>query len=428
VEVQGLFTNTVPVDAYRGAGRPEAAYLLERLVDKAASDLGVEANELRRRNFIAPDQMPYDTPLGTTYDSGLFARNMDRALELADAAGFPARQKKAEAEGKLRGMGSAYYIECCGAGPGEQATMRADADGRVTLFIGTQSNGQGHETAYKQIIAEGLGLDIADIDVVQGDTDRIQKGGGTGGSRSIPEGGVAVRDAGDNLIEKGKQIAGILMEASAGDLDFADGVFTVAGTDRTVSFKQVAAAAKDPTKLPDGMAPGLDGQADYKAPVQTFPNGCHVCEVEIDRDTGTVAVVRHTVVDDFGTVLNPMMLAGQVHGGVAQGLGQSLMEYTGYDPESGQLLTGSFMDYTMPRADDLPFVDFHYFEDAPCTTNPLGIKGAGEAGAIGAPPASINAIVDALRPFGVDHLDMPATAEKIWRLIRGGQAGKQAAE
>lgn len=428
VEVQGLFTNTVPVDAYRGAGRPEISYLIERLVDKAAIELGVDAADLRRRNFIAPEQMPYETPLGTTYDSGLFDRNMSRALELADAEGFSNRRRAAEAKGLLRGVGYAYYIECCGAGPGEQATLRTDAAGRVTLYIGTQSNGQGHETAYKQIIAEALDLDIADIDVVQGDTDLIQKGGGTGGSRSIPEGGVAVRDAGDKLIEKGKQIAGLLLEAAAGDIEFAAGRFAIAGTDRTVSFREVARAAHDPARLPEGVAPGLDGQADYKAPVQTYPNGCHVCEVEIDPDTGAVAVVKHTVVDDFGRVLNPLMLAGQVHGGVAQGLGQALLEYTAYDDETGQLLSGSFMDYTLPRADDVPFVDFHYFEDAPCTTNPLGLKGAGEAGAIGAPPAAINAIVDALKPFGVDHIDMPATREKIWRLIRDGRAARKAAE
>jgi len=427
VEVTGVFTNTTPVDAYRGAGRPEAAYLVERLVDKAAQDLGVDPAELRRRNYIPAEAMPYDTPLGTTYDSGLFERNMNRALEASDIKGFSDRRKAAEAKGKLRGVGQAYYIECCGAGPGEQATIRSREDGRVTLFIGTQSNGQGHETAYRQIVAQGLGLDIADIDVIQGDTDLIQKGGGTGGSRSIPEGGVAVRDAGDKVIEKGKLIAGHLLEAAASDVEFADGRFTIAGTDKGLTFKEVAAASFDTTRLPEGVEPGLDGQADYKAPVQTFPNGCHVCEVEIDPDTGWVEVARHTVVDDFGTVLNPLMLAGQVHGGVAQGLGQALLEYTAYDQESGQLLSGSFMDYAMPRADDIPFVDFHYYEDAPCTTNPFGIKGAGEAGAIGAPPAAINAIVDALKPFGVDHIDMPATREKIWRLIRDGRAA-QAAE
>jgi carbon-monoxide dehydrogenase large subunit len=237
----------------------------------------------------------------------------------------------------------------------------------------------------------------------------------------------AVRTAGEKLVDKAKQIAGVLLEAAAGDIDYADGIFTVVGTDRTVPFKQVAAAAHDPDKLPDGLEAGLDGEADHKAEAQTFPNGCHVCEVEVDPETGWVEVVKHTVVDDFGTVLNPLMLAGQVHGGVAQGLGQALLEYTAYDQESGQLLTGSFMDYCMPRADDVPFVDFHYYEDAPCTTNALGIKGAGEAGAIGAPPAAINAIVDALKPYGVSHLDMPATREKIWRLIRDG-AAKEAAE
>ena len=417
MHVRGLFTNTTPVDAYRGAGRPEAAYLLERLVDKAALDLGVDPAELRRRNFVPAEAMPYDTGLGPVYDSGDFERVMDTALARIDRAGFAARKAASEARGKRRGLGMAYYIECCGAGPGEQADLRVDEAGKVTLYIGTQDNGQGHHTAYQQIISDRLDLPLDAITVVQGDTDRVERGGGTGGSRSIPEGGVAVRDAAEGVLDKGKVIAAGLLETAPGDIDYTDGAFTVVGTDKRVSFEDVARAARDPSRLPPGAELGLDTKTQHKAAAQTFPNGCHVCEVEIDPDTGDIAIPRYVVVDDFGTVVNPMMLAGQVHGGVGQGLGQALLEETVYDPDSGQLLSGSFMDYCMPRADNMPDIDFTYIEDMPCTTNPLGIKGAGEAGAIGAPPVLINAIVDALKDLGIHHIDMPATKHRIWQTI-----------
>lgn len=417
VEVNGVYSNTVPVDAYRGAGRPEAAYLVERLVDKAARDLGVDPTELRRRNFIGENDFPHKTPVGPTYDCGLFARTMDQALERAERNGFEGRRAQSEANGKRRGLGLAYYIEACGAGPGETADIRVAENGHVTVLIGTQSNGQGHETAYRQIVAAKLGIDIDRISVIQGDSDKIEKGSGTGGSRSIPEGGTASRDAAQEVINKGTLIAAEAMETAAGDIEFADGQFTVAGTDKSLSLAEVAQAAHDPKNLADGMEPGLDGKAFFQGGESTYPNGCHVCELEVDPDTGTVDILRYTVVDDFGTVINPMMLEGQVHGGIAQGMGQALLEHTVYDNDSGQLLSGSFMDYAMPRADHLPFVDFTYHEDAPCLNNPMGAKGAGEAGAIGAPPAIINALVDALQEYGVDHIDMPATPEVVWRSI-----------
>ena len=420
--VKGVLTNTAPVDAYRGAGRPEAAYLLERLMDKTALDLGIDPVELRRRNFIPADAMPYKTPGGPIYDSGQFERIMDIALNRADPGGFEPRRRETASRGMLRGIGMAYYIECCGAGPGEQADMRVDETGRVTLFIGTQDSGQGHQTAYRQIVSERLGLTLDRITVVQGDTNLVTQGGGTGGSRSVPEGGVAVRNAADGVLEKGKAIAAGLLEVAPSDIGYDDGAFRIVGTDRRISFAAVARAARDPDRIPSGVEPGLDTVVRHKAETQTYPNGCHVCEVEIDPDTGVLEIVNYVVVDDFGTVVNPLLLAGQVHGGVAQGLGQALMEETVYDPDSGQLISGSFMDYCMPRADTVPKVDFSYVDDIPCTTNPLGIKGAGEAGAIGAPPASINAIVDALKHLGIHHIDMPATQEKIWSAICNARA------
>lgn len=417
VEVNGIYTNTVPVDAYRGAGRPEAAYLVERLVDKAARKLGVDPLDLRRRNYIGPGEFPHKTPIGPTYDCGLFDRTMTQALARADHAGFEARRAQSKANGKLRGIGVSYYIEACGAGAGETADIRVSEDGHVTILIGSQSNGQGHDTAYRQIVAAKLGIDMDRISVIQGDSDQIEKGSGTGGSRSIPEGGTATRDAAQVIIEKGSRIAAEAMETAAGDIEFSDGIFTVAGTDRRMTLTEVAKAAHDPKNLADGMDPGLDGKAFFQGGESTYPNGCHVCELEIDPDTGMVDIQRYTVVDDFGTVINPLMLEGQVHGGIAQGMGQALLEHTVYDKDNGQLISGSFMDYGLPRADHLPFVDFTYHEDAPCLNNPMGAKGAGEAGAIGAPPAIINAIVDALHEFGVDHIDMPATPEVIWRAI-----------
>ncbi len=416
VEVTGVFTNTVPVDAYRGAGRPEAIYIVERAVDAAARRLGIDPAELRRRNFIRPEAMPCRTAMGLVYDSGDFARNLDEALRIADAEGFPARRRQAAGEGKLRGLGLAYYVEACGGGPGESANIEVAEDGTVTLLIGTQSNGQGHETAYAQVIAERLGIDLDRIRVVQGDTDLIAKGNGTGGSRSLPEGGIAVDRAAAAVIEKGRRIAARVMEAAEVDIEFRDGTFVVAGTDRRLGLAEAAQAARDPTLLPEEEETGLTGTGQFMAEEKTFPNGCHVCEVEIDRETGTTRIVRYTIVDDFGTVVNPLLLRGQVHGGVAQGVGQALLEGCIYD-EDGQLLTGSFMDYAMPRADDLPEIGLTLNEDIPCKTNPMGMKGAGEAGAVGAPPAVINAILDALAPLGVTHLDMPATPERVWRAM-----------
>lgn len=426
LQVHGLFTNTTPVDAYRGAGRPEAAYLLERLMDKAAYDLDMDPMAFRLINYIAPEAMPFETSVGPIYDSGDFPRLHHLAMQKADIDGFAARKARSEKAGMLRGIGMAFYIECCGAGPGETADLRVAEDGHVTLMIGTQDNGQGHQTAYQQILSGKLGIPMQQITVIQGDTQTVKHGAGTGGSRSIPEGGVGVDKAAHGVLERAKTIASIMLEAAAADLEYAHGAFSVAGTDRSVAFNAVAKAAHDPMHVPDGQDPGLDFSVKHRATAQTYPNGVHVCELEIDPETGVVDIQRYTVVDDFGTVVNPLMLEGQVHGGIGQGLGQALMEDTRYDPESGQLITGSFMDYEMPRADRVPSIDFTAVEDIPCTTNPLGIKGAGEAGAIGAPPASINAIIDALKGYGVAHMDMPATQHKIWETIQRSRQAEAA--
>jgi carbon-monoxide dehydrogenase large subunit len=403
VEVTGVFTNTVPVDAYRGAGRPEAAYMLERLVDRAGRETGLGPVEIRRRNFIPAAAMPFKTTLGHTYDSGDFAAHLATALEAAGWSEFPARRAEAARRGKRRGIGLSYYIEVCGGEPGVRALIRFERDDTVSLLVGTQSSGQGHETAYAQIVAERLGIPFEKINLRQGDTAALKSGSFTGGSRSVPVGGVASRQAADVVIEKGKHLAADLLEAAAADLEFRDGRYVVAGTDRAIDIFAVAREAPEP----------LSGEAEFAPEAATFPNGCHVCELELDPETGAVAIERYTVVDDFGTVVNPLLLAGQVHGGVAQGVGQALLERTVYDAE-GQLLTGSFTDYAMPRAADLPSVDFRQ-QGIPCRSNPLGIKGAGEAGAIGAPPAVINALIDAL---GGAAIDMPATPERLWRALR----------
>ena len=417
VSVAGVFTNTVPVDAYRGAGRPEAIYLVERTVDAAARQLGIDPAELRRRNFIGAEEMPFTTAIGATYDSGDFARNLKDALKLSDYDGFAARRSNSSARGRLRGIGIAHYIENCGSGSRETGRMRVEADGSVTFTIGTQDNGQGHRTAYGQIIAERLGIDIARVRVIQGDTDLVATGMGTGGSRSLPIGGVSCDRATGNLIEKGKRIAAEVLEAAVADIEFGDGAFSIAGTDRSASLADIARAATDPANLPEGEEAGLTGEGAHGSTTYTFPNGCHVCEVEVDPETGQVALDRYAVVDDFGKVINPMLLAGQVYGGIGQGVGQALHENCVYDVD-GQLLSGSFMDYGLPRADDLPDIAFDYHEDAPCTTNPLGLKGSGEAGAVGAPPAIMNAILDALSERGVTAIDMPATPQSVWRAIR----------
>src|SRR5579862_8642544 len=425
VAVKGVYTNTVPVDAYRGAGRPEAAYAVERLVAHAARQLGVAADELRRRNFIRPQAMPHTTPLGLVYDSGDFARNMADARGKADAAGFPARRAAARARGRLRGLGDAVYIEQSGFPPDEFAEARFDPSGTLTLLMGSQSSGQGHQTAYAQLAAEKLGLPLDKIRVLQGDTQAIAFGRGTGGSRSLPVGGAALAHAADKLIAKGRKIAAHLFEASEADIAFDDGVFAIAGTDRSVTIDAVARAAFNPAQLPPGLEPGFAESGHFTPPAPTFPNGCHVCEVEIDPETGHIDIVRYLVVDDFGVVINPLLLRGQVHGGIAQGVGQAMLERTVYDPDSGQLLSGDLTDYALPHADTLPVLEFSY-NVVPCRTNPLGVKGAGEAGAIGAPPALVNAVIDALAELGIEHLDMPLTPERLWRAMRDARGRKAA--
>jgi len=414
--VVGAFTNTVPVDAYRGAGRPESNYLVERLIDAAAHETGIDRIELRRRNMVPPSAMPYLTAMNQTYDSGDFQRVLDAALEKMDWAGFEGRRAAAAARGKKRGIGMAYYLEATGGAPTERAEIRFAEDGYVDVYVGTQSTGQGHETAYVQLTADQLGIDGDLIRIRQGDTDTIPVGGGTGGARSLYSEGQAILVTSATVISKGKQAASEMLEAAAEDIEFASGRFTVAGTDRGVDILTLAATQRD--------RPGatqLDAAEVAKIENHTFPNGCHVAEVEVDPDTGTIAVVRYLVCDDVGRAVNPMIVRGQVHGGVAQGVGQALMERTSYDAESGQLLSGSFMDYALPRASDLPDVEVDLIE-VPCLTNPLGVKGAGEAGAVGSPPAVMNALVDALRDMGVDAIDMPATPEKVWRAIHARAA------
>ncbi len=425
VRVFGVYTNTAPVDAYRGAGRPEANYVVERLVDVAARETGLGPVEIRKRNFIPPSAMPFTTVLGATYDSGDFARNLDDALKAIDWQGFSNRRAASQRAGKLRGIGVATYIEACGGAPDETAEIHFMPEGEVHVLIGNQSNGQGHETAYAQLIHERLGVAFEKIRIVQGDTEKIAYGMGTGGSRALSVGGGAIVTASELIITKGKKLSAHLLETAEADIEFAAGRFMVAGTDRGLSIFEVAAAARDPKKLPVGMEPGLDEKSKYSPTDNTYPNGCHIVEVEIDPATGVTQIVNYAIVDDFGNVINPLLLAGQVHGGIVQGIGQALYEGCQYDAESGQLLTGSFMDYCLPRAGDVPSFNFAYNE-VPCANNILGVKGAGEAGSMGAPPAVINAVVDALQPYGVRHVDMPATPERVWRLIN--QGAKAAAE
>jgi carbon-monoxide dehydrogenase large subunit len=414
--VEGIFTNTAPVDAYRGAGRPESIYCIERLMEKAARELGVERTELRRLNMIPADAMPFETAVGETYDSGDFATVMARTKERADWAGFDSRRRPAP--GKRRGIGMCYYIESTMGNPNESADIRFENDGTVSVAVGTQSNGQGHETAYAQVLADKFDIPIEQVRLVQGDSDRIPTGGGTGGSRSLTAQGVAIRHAADAVIEKGKLYAAQELEAAPSDITFADGVFTVVGTDRKVGIVELAAKAKT-MSTPEGVAtPGLDAATSIKLDAWTFPNGCHVAEVEIDEATGITEVVRYTIVDDFGKVVNPLLVAGQVHGGTVQGIGQALLEHTVFD-EAGQLQSGSFMDYTMPRADDVPLFDFSTFDGAPCKNNEMGVKGCGEAGSVGSCAAVINALIDALADRGVTEIDMPATPQKVWAALHG---------
>ena len=410
IRLRAAYTNTVPVDAYRGAGRPEASYLIERVVDAAAHDLGIASDTIRRRNLIKPKALPYKTPTGKVYDSGDFAGTLARAQELADWEGFNKRAAQSRRTGRLRGIGIATYIEACGNNGPETATLNLDPDGGVTLLIGSQSTGQGHATSYAQLIAERLDLPPERVRVIQGDTDRIKSGAGTGGSSSIPVGGVSVDRATKKLAEQIKEIAADALEASASDLEIVDGTVRVAGTDRIVSFAELAG-------LPGGTPDKLRAAEEFSVEPPTYPNGTHIAEVEIDPDTGKTSIVRYVVVDDFGATLNPLLLAGQVHGGAVQGIGQALMEDTVYDSATGQLLSASFMDYAMPRAEHAPDFVFET-RNVPCRTNPLGVKGAGEAGAIGSCPAIMNAIVDALwRSYRIRHVDMPATPRRIWEAI-----------
>ena len=419
ITVYGMITTTVPVDAYRGAGRPEAAYLLERMVDACARDMGLGPDEIRRRNFIQPADMPYDAPLPVVYDSGDFPAVMEEAMQQADWSGFEARRAEAAQRGKYRGIGMACYIERCGGGAPETAVAKFDDDG-VTIYIGTMENGTGLTTSYTQILSGALGIDAERITITQGDTDLCPPGL-TGGSRSVPVGGAAVLGVADTIKQKGMEIAAHVLEVAPADMEYDDGEYRVAGTDRSMSIWDVAKAAQDAANLPDGMEPGLDDEYVRTPEAPTFPNGCHIVEVVIDPDTGGIDVDRYTVVDDFGEVINPIMLEGQVHGGIVQGLGQAIHEYTVYDDETGQLLSGSLMDYDLPKADRFPMFSFDTL-NVRCTTNPLGIKGSGEAGAIGAPPALINAIVDAIHAAtGVAHVDMPATPHLLWQAINGAR-------
>jgi carbon-monoxide dehydrogenase large subunit len=427
--VTAVFTNTAPVDAYRGAGRPEATYVVERLVETAARELKMDPAEIRRKNFIR--SFPYQTPVALLYDIGNYDATMDAAQKLADVAGYAARKKASEAKGKLRGMGYAAYIEACGIAPSavagslgaraglfEAGEVRVHPTGSVTVFTGSHSHGQGHETTFAQVVADRLGMPIENVDIVHGDTSKILFGMGTYGSRSIAVGGTAIVKALDKIIAKGKKIAAHLLEAAEGDIEYANGVFKVSGTDKQKLFGEVAFAAYVPHNYPhDKLEPGLNENAFYDPSNFTFPAGTYVCEVEVDPETGVVKVDRWSAVDDFGKIINPMIVEGQVHGGLAQGIGQALTEGAKYD-STGQLVTGSFMDYCIPRADDLPSFQVDTRE-TPCTHNPLGVKGCGEAGAIGAPAALINAITDAL---GVKDIPMPATPQTVWRTLQQKKA------
>ena len=417
VKLQAGFTNTVPTSTYRGAGRPEAMFIMERLIDTAAAEMGIDRIELRRRNFIRPEALPYVNPLGTRYDSGEFDQNMSAALRLADWAGFPARREAARSRGRLAGIGLANYIETATGIPPERVVVEVLAEGRVRMVIGTQASGQGHETAFAQLFVDWLGVPLESVELVTGDTDIVKMGSGSHSSRSMRLGGFLAGRAVNEIIERGKRVAAHKLEVAAADIEFRGGRFAVAGTDVSLGIFEVAGIA---AALPDPQRDALVASSEITQLLPTFPNGCHVCEVEIDPETGTVTIVRYAGVDDVGRVINPLLVDGQTHGGIAQGVGQALFENCVHDRESGQLLSGSFVDYAMPRADMFPPFLLE-LNEVPAPNNPLGVKGAGEGGATAAPPAVINAIVDALREFGVAHIEMPATAEKVWRAIQAGR-------
>jgi carbon-monoxide dehydrogenase large subunit len=417
VDTRMVVTNTVPVDAYRGAGRPEAAYLIERLMDKAALQLGLSPDDIRRRNFIRPEQFPYETPTGRVYDSGEYEKLMDAGLARADWSNFESRRAESAARGLLRGIGMSYYVEICSAMGGEDTHVRFEENGRVTVLMGTQSSGQGHETSFAQMVAAGLGMEMEQIDIVQGDTKLVPTGEGTGGSRSMAIGGSSLYLSVEKVIENGRRMAAEILEAAIVDIEFDDGVFRIAGTDRTAKLAAVASASFDDSKRPDDVTAGLYSSERFTPEAGTFPNGCHVCELEIDPQTGVTEILRYTVEDDVGVVINPLILEGQIMGGVAQGLGQACGEHAVYDPDGGQLLTATFMDYPMPRADWIPDIDFRY-QEIPSPRNPLGVKGAGEAGTVGAAPALVNAVLDALSVRDIRHIDMPVTPLKVWQLLQ----------
>ncbi len=439
VEVKAVFTNTVAVDAYRGAGRPEATFLLERLVDKAAREMKMDRLDIRRKNFIPANAFPYQTPVALQYDSGDYQSTLAIAEKKADVAGFEKRRAEAKSRGMLRGIGFSTYLEACGIAPSavvgslgaraglyESASVRVHPTGSVTMFTGTHSHGQGHETTFAQIVSSTLGMPIESIEVVHGDTNKIPFGMGTYGSRSLAVGGSALVKALDKITTKAKRIAAHLMEANVADVEFKDGVFTVAGTDKSIPFGQVALTAYVPHNYPiTELEPGLEETAFYDPLNFTYPGGCHICELEIDPETGVTKLINFTAVDDIGRVINPMIVEGQVHGGLAQGIGQALLESAVYDNATGQLLSGSYMDYCMPRADDL--CSFHVeTHNTMCTHNPLGSKGVGEVGAIGSTPAVINAVLDALLPLGVQDITMPATPHKVWQAIQSATPAKAA--
>ncbi len=431
VNVKAVFTNTVPVDAYRGAGRPEATFQLERVIDKAARELGVDPIALRRQNFVT--EFPYATPVAVEYDTGDYVATMDKLEEMADLSGFDARRKESEARGKLRGLGVNCYIEACGIAPSnlvgqlgaraglyESATVRVNATGGLVVMTGSHSHGQGHETAFPQVIAEMIGIDESMIEIVHGDTANTPMGMGTYGSRSLAVGGSAMVRATEKIIAKATKIASHLLEASESDIELKDGAFSVAGTDKSVAWGDVTLAAYVPHNYPlEDLEPGLEETAFYDPSNFTYPSGAYACEVEVDPDTGKVSIEAFTAVDDFGNVVNPMIVTGQVHGGIAQGIGQALLENCAYD-ENGQLLSASYMDYAMPRADDLPMFAVDHSCQTPCTHNPLGVKGCGEAGAIGSPPSVVNAVVDALQSAGKDvtHIDMPLSPARVWAAMQ----------
>ena len=431
VNVKAMFTNTVPVDAYRGAGRPEATYQIERVIDMAARELGADPVALRRQNYVT--EFPYATPVAVEYDTGDYHATMDKLEEIGDFTGFEARRKESEAKGKWRGLGINNYIEACGIAPSnlvgqlgaraglyDAATVRVNATGSISVMVGAHSHGQGHETAFPQVVADMIGIDESQIDIVHGDTSKIPFGMGTYGSRSLAVCGSAMVRATEKIIAKAKKIAAHLLEASDTDIELKDGMFSVAGTDKSVAWGDVTLAAYVPHNYPlEEIEPGLEETAFYDPSNFTYPAGAYACEVEVEPDTGKVTIERFAAADDFGNVINPMIVSGQVHGGIAQGVGQALLEGCSYDEESGQLLTGSYMDYAMPRADDLPFYSVDHSCQTPCTHNPLGVKGCGEAGAIGSPPSVVNAVIDALHSGGkkVAHIDMPLTPDRVWNAI-----------